>query len=172
MALDPCVSRDLPDASQVPWGSSGRIGQPQRRPDARELLFCPEGRSRSPGVPDASNGCGMCLSVSTHRPSPVPAAEAKRGPRRATTPVARHCPRQAGRRARRADLSRKRRGSRAKRSSGLDGEWRERTPAPLTVPSLAGPAALLSPFDRLVHDRDRAMSLLRLRSTSSRCTSQ
>jgi uncharacterized protein len=148
----PLLSRDIPDTSEVPWGSTGwtnnrnvtqmleflsargevaiagRMGR-QRLWDLPERVYAPftplpaaEARRRREERRLRS------LGIVAARPTPVPGEPVSVG--EAAIPVT---------------------------VEGLPGEWRA-DPAALDQP-FTGRTALLSPFDRLVHDRERVLSL-------------
>jgi uncharacterized protein YcaQ len=148
----PLLSRDLPDTSQVPWGSSGWT-------DSRNVtqmleLLCARGEVAIAGRAGRQRLWDVPERV--YPPfEPVPAAEAKRlreerrlrslGIARAKAAVLPGEPISVGN----AGV--------AVQIEGLDGEWRA-DPDAIGRP-FTGRTALLSPFDRLVHDRDRTTSL-------------
>jgi len=148
----PLLSRDVPDTSQVPWSSTGwtnnrNVTQMLEMLSVRgEVAIAGRvGRQRLWDVPERVY------------PSfkPLPAAEAQRrreqrrlrslGIVRAKTPVLAGEPLSVGDAGIRVTVG------------GVEGEWRA-DPDALDRP-FTGRTALLSPFDRLVHDRDRAMDL-------------
>jgi uncharacterized protein YcaQ len=148
----PLLSRDLPDTSQVPWGSTGwtnnrNVTQMLELLSARgEVAVAGRvGRQRLWDVPDRVYP----------RFEPLPPAEAQR--------------RRDERRLRAQGLVRVRKAVLPNEPAavgdagvrvvveGLDGEWRA-DPDALDQP-FVGRTALLSPFDRLVHDRERALDL-------------
>jgi uncharacterized protein len=148
----PLLSRDIPDTSQVPWGSTGwtnnrNVTQMLEFLSARgEVAIAGRvGRQRLWDLPER-----------VYMPfTPLPAAEAKR--------------RREERRLRSLGIVRARPAPVPGEPvavgdagipvtvDGLAGEWRA-DPAALDQP-FAGRTALLSPFDRLVHDRERALAL-------------
>jgi uncharacterized protein YcaQ len=148
----PLLSRDLPDTSQVPWGSTGwtnnrNVTQMLELLSARgEVAIAGRvGRQRLWDVADR-----------VYPPfEPLPAEDAKRlreerrlrslGITRAQPPVLPGEPLAVGDAGVPVTVG------------GLPGEWRA-DPDALDRP-FTGRTALLSPFDRLIHDRDRAMTL-------------
>ena len=148
----PLLSRDLPDTSQVPWGSSGWT-------DSRNVTQMLELLSVRGEVAIAGRAGRQRLWDVPERVyppfEPVPAAEAERlrqerrlrslGIARAKTAVVPGEPISVGN------------SGVAVQIEGLEGEWRA-DPNALDRP-FTGRTALLSPFDRLVHDRDRTMKL-------------
>jgi len=148
----PLLSRDIPDTSQVSWGSTGwtnnrNVTQLLELLSARgEVAVAGRvGRQRLWDIPD------RVYPVFT----PLPAAEAKR--------------RREERRLRSLGIARARTAAVPGEPvavgeagipvtvDGLPGEWRA-DPAALDQP-FAGRTALLSPFDRLIHDRERTLAL-------------
>jgi uncharacterized protein YcaQ len=148
----PLLSRDLPDTSQVPWGSTGWTNN-RNVTQMLELLSVRGevaiagrvGRQRLWDIPERVYP----------RFEPLPTEEAQR--------------RRQERRLRALGIARARTvnppgepisvGSAGVPVTveGLDGEWRA-DPDALDQP-FTGRTALLSPFDRLVHDRDRTQAL-------------
>ncbi|MDP9239755.1 MAG: winged helix DNA-binding domain-containing protein [Actinomycetota bacterium] len=148
----PLLSRDVPDTSQVPWGSTGWTNN-RNVTQTLELLSVRgevavagrAGRQRLWDLPDR---------VYPHF-EPLPADQAQR--------------RREVRRLRSLGIARARTSNLPGESiavgdagvpvavEGLDGEWRA-DPDALDQP-FTGRTALLSPFDRLVHDRDRTQGL-------------
>jgi hypothetical protein len=148
----PLLSRDIPDTSQVPWTSTGWTNN---RNVTQMLEFLSVrgdvaiagrvGRQRLWDIPERVYPAF----------TPLPAAEAKR--------------RREERRLRSLGIARARTASIPGEPvavgeagipvdvDGLAGEWRA-DPEALDQP-FAGRTALLSPFDRLVHDRERALGL-------------
>ena len=148
----PLLSRDVPDTSQVPWGSTGwtnnrNVTQMLELLSARgEVAIAGRvGRQRLWDVADRVYPAF----------DPLPPYEAKRrreerrlrslGIARAKTVVVPGEPISVGDAGIPVSVE------------GVEGEWRA-DPAALDRP-FAGRTALLSPFDRLIHDRDRAMGL-------------
>jgi uncharacterized protein len=148
----PLLSRDVPDTSQVPWGSTGwtnnrNVTQMLELLSARgEVAIAGRiGRQRLWDVADRVYPTF----------EPLPAAEARRrreerrlrslGIARAKTAVVPGEPISVGDAGVPVTVE------------GQDGEWRA-DPDALDQP-FTGRTALLSPFDRLIHDRDRAQSL-------------
>jgi uncharacterized protein YcaQ len=148
----PLLSRDVSDTCQVPWGSSGWTNN-RNVTQMLELLSAKgevavAGRIGRQRLWDVADRVYPTFE-------PLPADEAQR--------------RREQRRLRSLGLAR------AKTArlpgepiavgeagvpvtvAGLDGEWRA-DPDALDQP-FAGRTALLSPFDRLIHDRERAMAL-------------
>jgi uncharacterized protein YcaQ len=148
----PLLSRDIPDTSQVPWGSTGWTNN-RNVTQMLELLSVRGevaisgriGRQRLWDLPERVY------------PSfePLPAEEAQR--------------RREERRLRALGIARAQTVNPPGESisvgsagvpvtvEGLDGDWRA-DPDALDKP-FTGRTALLSPFDRLIHDRDRTMAL-------------
>jgi uncharacterized protein YcaQ len=148
----PLLSRDIPDTSQIPWGSTGwtndrnvtqmmellsargevaiagRVGRqrlwdlPERVYPAFEPLSANEARRRR------EERRLRALGIAPAKTRAVPGEPLSVGD--AGVPVT---------------------------VEGLDGEWRA-DPSALDQP-FAGRTALLSPFDRLIHDRERTMTL-------------
>jgi uncharacterized protein len=148
----PLLSRDVPDTSQVPWGSTGwtnnrNVSQMLELLSARgEVAIAGRvGRQRLWDVADRV--------YPKFEPLPVDEARRRRNERRlrslgiarAKTAAVPGEPISVG------DV-----GVPVK-VEGVDGEWRA-DPDALDQP-FTGRTALLSPFDRLVHDRDRTMAL-------------
>jgi uncharacterized protein len=148
----PLLSRELPDTSQLPWGSTGwtnnrNVTQMLEFLSARgEVAIAGRvGRQRLWDLPERVYASFEAL----------PAEEARRrreqrrlrslGIARAKTPVLPGEPVAVGDASLPVTVE------------GLDGQWRA-DPDALDQP-FAGRTALLSPFDRLVHDRDRTMAL-------------
>jgi uncharacterized protein YcaQ len=148
----PLRSRDVPDTSQVPWGSTGwtnnrNVTQMLEFLSARgEVAIAGRiGRQRLWDVPERVYPAFL----------PLPAAEAQR--------------RREERRLRSLGIARVRTAAVPGEPvavgeagipvavEGLPGDWRA-DPEALDRP-FAGRTALLSPFDRLVHDRERALGL-------------
>ena len=148
----PLLSRDIPDTSQVPWGSTGwtnnrNVTQMLEFLSARgEVAIAGRvGRQRLWDVPERVYPAF----------TPLPAAEAKR--------------RREERRLRSLGIARARTARLPGEPvtvgeagipvavDGLSGEWRA-DPAALDQP-FSGRTALLSPFDRLTHDRERTLAL-------------
>jgi uncharacterized protein len=148
----PLLSRDIPDTSQVPWGSTGwtnnrNVTQMLELLSARgEVAIA--GRTGRQRVWDVAGRVYPTFE-------PLPAQEARRrreerrlrslGIARAKTSVVPGEPISVGDAGIPVTVE------------GLDGEWRA-DPDALDQPFI-GRTALLSPFDRLVHDRDRTMGL-------------
>jgi uncharacterized protein len=148
----PLLSRDLPDTSQLPWGSTGwtnnrNVTQMLELLSARGEVAVAgrRGRQRLWDLPER-----------VYPPfEPLPPAEAQRrreqrrlrsqGLVRATTAVQANEPTAVGQAGVPVTIE------------GLPGQWRA-DPDALDQP-FVGRTALLSPFDRLVHDRSRALDL-------------
>ena len=148
----PLLSRDLPDTSQVPWGStgwtnnrnvtqmleflsargevavSGRVGR-QRIWDLAESVY-PDFEAPPPAEAQRQREQRRlrALGLVRDRPAVTPGEPISVG--NAGIPVS---------------------------VEGVDGTWRA-DPEALDQP-FAGRTALLSPFDRLIHDRERAQAL-------------
>jgi uncharacterized protein len=148
----PLLSRDIPDTSQVPWGSTGwtnnrNVTQMLELMSARgEVAIAGRsGRQRQWDLPERVYGAF----------EPLPVAEAKR--------------RREERRLRSLGLARAKiavvpgepisvgQAGVPVTAEGVEGEWRA-DPCALDQP-FVGRTALLSPFDRLIHDRVRTQSL-------------
>lgn len=148
----PLLSRDLPDTSQVPWGSTGWTNN--RNVTQMLELLSVRGEVAITGRVGRQRLWDLADRVYPHF-EPLPAAEAQR--------------RREKRRLQALGIARARTvdppgepisvGSAGVPVTveGLDGEWRA-DPDALDQP-FTGRVALLSPFDRLVHDRDRTMAL-------------
>jgi uncharacterized protein len=148
----PLLSRDVPDTSQVPWGSTGWTNN--RNVTQMLELLSARGEVAIAGRIGRQRLWDVAERV---YPSfePLPADEAQR--------------RREERRLRALGIARARTvnppGEPISVGSagipvtveGVDGEWRA-DPDALDQP-FTGRTALLSPFDRLVHDRDRTMAL-------------
>jgi uncharacterized protein len=148
----PLLSRDVPDTSQVPWGSSGWTNNR----NVTQMLEVLSARGEVAIAGRAGRQRLWDLPERVYPPfEPVPAAEARRrreerrlrslGIARAKSAVLPGEPISVGQAGVPVTVE------------GLDGEWRA-DPDGLDQ-SFIGRAALLSPFDRLIHDRDRTMSL-------------
>jgi uncharacterized protein len=148
----PLLSRDIPDTSQVPWSSTGWTNN-RNVTQMLELLS-----ARGEVAIAGRTGRQRVWDVADHvypKFEPLPADEARRrreerrlrslGIARAKTPVVPGEPISVGDAGIPVTVE------------GLDGEWRA-DPDALDQPFI-GRTALLSPFDRLVHDRDRTMGL-------------
>jgi uncharacterized protein len=148
----PLLSRDIPDTSQVPWGSTGwtnnrNVTQLLELLSARGQVAIAGrvGRQRLWDIPERVYP----------RFDPLPPDEARRrreerrlrslGIARAKPALLPGEPLQVGEAGVPVTVE------------GLDGEWRA-DPDALDRP-FTGRTALLSPFDRLVHDRDRTLTL-------------
>jgi uncharacterized protein len=148
----PLLSRDIPDTSQVPWGSTGwtnnrNVTQLLELLSARGQVAIAGrvGRQRLWDIPERVYP----------RFDPLPPDEARRrreerrlrslGIARAKPALLPGEPLQVGEAGVPVTVE------------GLDGEWRA-DPDALDGP-FTGRTALLSPFDRLVHDRDRTLTL-------------
>jgi uncharacterized protein len=148
----PLLSRDLPDTSQVPWGSTGWTNN--RNVTQMLELLSARGEVAIAGRVGRQRRWDVADRV---YPSfePLPAEDAKRlreerrlrslGIARAKPPVLPGEPLAVGDTGVPVTVE------------SLPGEWRA-DPDALDRP-FTGRTALLSPFDRLIHDRDRAMSL-------------
>lgn len=148
----PLLSRDLPDTSQVPWGSTGWTNNRNVTQMLEFLSATGEvavagrvGRQRLWDVPDRV--------YPNFEPLPADVAKRRREERRlrslgiarAKPPVLPGEPLSVGNAGVPVTVD------------GVEGEWRA-DPEALDQP-FVGRTALLSPFDRLVHDRDRTKSL-------------
>jgi uncharacterized protein YcaQ len=148
----PLLSRDVPDTSQVPWSSTGWTNN--RNVTQMLELLSMRGEVAVAGRVGRQRVWDVADRVYPHF-EPLPADEARRrreerrlrslGIARAKTVVVPGEPISAGEAGVPVTVE------------GLDGEWRA-DPDALDQP-FTGRAALLSPFDRLVHDRDRTMDL-------------
>jgi uncharacterized protein len=148
----PLLSRDLPDTSQVPWGSTGWTNN--RNVTQMLELLSARGEVAIAGRIGRQRLWDVAERV---YPSfePLPADEAQR--------------RREERRLRALGIARARTVNPPGEPisvglagipvvvEGLEGEWRA-DPDALDQP-FTGRTALLSPFDRLIHDRDRTMAL-------------
>ena len=149
----PLLSRDIPDTSFVPWQSSGWTGN-------RNVTQMLEFLSARGEVATAHRSGRQRLWDLAERvypavAEPVPLAEARRamGERRIRAlGVAR--PEVTGVLGERIHEEV---GGEPAEVEGTEGEWRV-DPQALDAP-FEGRTALLSPFDRLVHDRERALDL-------------
>jgi len=148
----PLLSRDIPDTSQLPWGSTGWTNN--RNVTQMLELLSVRGEVAVAGRVGRQRLWDVADRVYPDF-EPLPADEAQR--------------RREQRRLRSLGIAR------AKRAvlpgepvsvgdtgvpvtvEGLDGQWRAE-PGALDQP-FTGRTALLSPFDRLVHDRERTMDL-------------
>ena len=155
-ASGPLNSKDIPDTCAVPWTSTGWT----HNRNVTQMLECMmmrgevaisgrEGRQRLWDLAERVYPPGVAIPRRGGR-----AAEGRAAARRA-----RHRPREEHRRGGRP--VRRRRGRRAGHRRGRPGEWRV-DPA-LLAGDFAGRTALLSPFDRLVHDRVACRAALRVR---------
>jgi uncharacterized protein len=148
----PLLSRDVPDTSQVPWGSTGwtndrNVTQMLELLSARGQVAIAGrvGRQRLWDLPERVYPSFV----------PTPAEKARRlreerrlralGIARSKTGVVPGEPLSVGDAGVPVTVE------------GLDGDWRA-DPEALDQP-FVGRTALLSPFDRLIHDRDRTMNL-------------
>jgi hypothetical protein len=148
----PLLSRDVPDTSQVPWGSTGWTNN--RNVTQMLELLSARGEVAIAGRAGRQRLWDVADRVYP-KFEPIPADEAKRrreerrlrslGIARAKTAVVPGEPISVGDAGVPVTIE------------GLDGEWRA-DPDALDQP-FTGRTALLSPFDRLVHDRDRALGL-------------
>ena len=148
----PLLSRDLPDTSQVPWGSTGwtnnrNVTQMLEFLSARgEVAIA--GRVGRQRVWDLAERVYPAFEV-------LPAAEAQRRREarrlRALGVVREHPVEPPGEPISVGDAGI------PVTVDGVDGTWRV-DPEALDQP-FAGRTALLSPFDRLIHDRERARAL-------------
>jgi uncharacterized protein len=148
----PLLSRDIPDTSQVPWGSTGWTNN---RNVTRMLeLLSARGEVAIAGRIGRQRLWDVADRVYP-KFKPLPATESKRrreerrlrslGIARPKAPVVPGEPVSVGDAGIHVTVE------------GLDGEWRA-DPEALDRP-FTGRTALLSPFDRLIHDRDRTMAL-------------
>ena len=148
----PLLSRDVPDTSQVPWGSTGWTNN-RNVTQMLELLS-----ARGEVAVAGRIGRQRLWDVADRvypKFEPLPAEDARRrreerrlrslGIARAKTPVVPGEPISVGDAGVPVTVE------------GLDGEWRADADA-LDQPFI-GRTALLSPFDRLIHDRERTMAL-------------
>jgi uncharacterized protein YcaQ len=136
----PLLSRDVPDTSQVPWSSTGWRNN-RNVTQMLELLS-----ARGEVAIAGRIGRQRLWDIADHvYPdfNPLPPDEARR--------------RREERRLRSLGIARVSTAGTPVTVEGLDGEWLV-DPDALDQP-FAGRTALLSPFDRLVYDRDRARSL-------------
>ena len=148
----PLLSRDVPDTSQVPWDSTGWTNN-RNVTQMLELLsvrgeVAVAGRLGRQRLWDVAERVYPAFE-------PLPADQAQRrreerrlralGIARAKTAVLPGEPMAVGETGVRVTVE------------GVDGEWRA-DPDALDQP-FTGRTALLSPFDRLVHDRDRTLGL-------------
>jgi uncharacterized protein YcaQ len=148
----PLLSRDVPDTSQVPWGSTGWTNN--RNVTQMLELLSARGQVAIAGRVGRQRLWDVADRVYPQF-EPLPAEEAQRrreerrlrslGIASAKTPVVPGEPISVGDAGVPVTVE------------GLDGEWRA-DPDALDQP-FTGRTALLSPFDRLVHDRDRTMAL-------------
>ena len=148
----PLLSRDVPDTSQVPWGSTGwtnnrNVTQMLELLSARgEVAIAGRvGRQRLWDVPERVYPAFERLPCEEARRRREQRRLRSLGIARAKTPVLPGEPISVGGAGVRVTID------------GVDGEWRA-DPAALDQP-FAGRTALLSPFDRLIHDRVRTQSL-------------
>jgi len=148
----PLLSRDLPDTSVVPWQSSGWTGNR----NVTQMLEFLSARGEVATVRRKGRERYWDLAERVYPPTKaLPLAEARRA--------------MADRRIRALGISRpevtgvygerihEEVGGQRALVEGTEGEWRV-DPDALGQP-FAGRTALLSPFDRLVHDRERARDL-------------
>jgi len=148
----PLLSRDVPDTSQVPWGSTGWTNN--RNVTQMLELLSARGQVAIAGRVGRQRLWDVADRVYPQF-EPLPAEEGQRrreerrlrslGIGRAKTAVVPGEPISVGDAGVPVTVE------------GLDGEWRA-DPDALDQP-FTGRTALLSPFDRLVHDRDRTMAL-------------
>ena len=144
-ARGPLLSREVPDTAVQPWRSSGWTGNRNVTQMLEFLNARGRGRDRRRGRD--GNGSGTSPSGST-----PPTSWCCRSRRRWSSGSGGCCAR-SGSRGRASSAGPARRS----RSPGTPGTWRV-DPAALEG-RFAGRTALLSPFDRLVHDRVRAQEL-------------
>ena len=148
----PLLSRDLPDTAEVPWGSTGWTNN-RNVTQMLELLsargeVAVAGRVKRQRLWDLADRVYPAF-----QPLPEPEAEKRRDERRlrslgiarARTPGVPGEPITVGEAGLPVTVE------------GLDGEWRV-DPSALDQP-FTGRTALLSPFDRLIHDRVRTRAL-------------
>jgi uncharacterized protein YcaQ len=148
----PLLSRDVPDTSQVPWGSTGwtnnrNVTQMLEFLSARgEVAIAGRmGRQRLWDVPERVYPPFEPLAVEEARRRRDARRLRSLGLARVRTPPTPGEPIAVGEAGVPVTVD------------GLDGTWRA-DPDALDQP-FAGRTALLSPFDRLIHDRERAQDL-------------
>lgn len=148
----PLLSRDVPDTSQVPWGSTGWTNN--RNVTQMLEILSARGEVAIAGRVKRQRLWDLAERVYPEF-EPLGEQEAKRqreGRRlRSLGLVRSHAPVVPGEPIRVGDAGV------PVTVAGLDGEWRV-DPDALDQP-FAGRTALLSPFDRLVHDRERTRAL-------------
>ena len=152
-ARGPLTSRDIPDTCAVPWASSGWTNNRNVTQMLEILMNRGEvaiagrvGRQRLWDLPERVYPAELV----------VPSVDEARAERRTSG----DSPRSASRAQRPRDADgadRRRRRRRAGGDRRSEGEWRV-DPAALAA-DFAGRTALLSPFDRLIHDRVRTQEL-------------
>jgi len=153
-AEGPLLSRDIPDTSAVPWPSTGWTNN---RNVTQMLEFLTmRGEVAIAGRRGKQRLWDLPERVYPADAPVIPPAEARRvrderrlrsvGIARAKTPAAPMEPWSVGPAGEEVAVD------------GVPGTWRV-DPAALGQPSFTGRTALLSPFDRLLHDRVRAMEL-------------
>jgi uncharacterized protein YcaQ len=143
-ASGPLPSRDIPDTSEVPWASSGWTHD--RNVTQMLEFLCSRGEVAVAGRRGKHRVWDLAERVYPAGVEVVPAEEAKairRERRLRSLGVAR--PKVVGDAGVVVEVE------------GTDGVWRLEPEA--TAEGFSGRTALLSPFDRLVHDRARALQL-------------
>ena len=140
----PLRSPDIPDSAAVPWASSGMDERAQRHPAARVPRRARRGGGRRP--PGSAPPLGPRRAGLPIRHAVVPADEARRirdEQRLRSLGVAR--PQIVGDAGVAAEVE------------GTSGPWRVDPEA--SADDFAGRTAVLSPFDRLIHNRARTLDL-------------